>query len=166
MGGTHSRSSRLPRMRFTVGRLLLAAAVLAGVITLSTRPRDTFVFVTIIAAGLLMVFSRLSGAVARSPQAAIRIATAHLIESDAAFRPEKHMARAYLEFGLPRWTVDFYRVDGTSVVKRVEVTDRGVVRKSTSFREDQEITSVKESAPIYLLDRNGTVLNVTAHLSS
>jgi hypothetical protein len=164
MGGTGARLMRLPRLKFTVGGLLFAAAVMAAMLTLSTRPRDKFVCVVIIAAGLLMLFGRLSGAVARSPHEAIRIATAYLIETDAAFRPEKHMVRAYLEFGLPRWMVDFYRVDGTSVVKRVEVTDRGVVRGSTSFREDEEVRSLKRSAPMHLLDRDGTVLNVTVRL--
>src|SRR5436305_1672928 len=110
---------RLPRVQLSVRMLLFAAAVTAGLLMFSTRPRDAFAFVAIIVAGLLMIFTRLSAGVVRTPQEAIRIATAHWRATDPRFRPEKHMARAYLEFGLPRWTVDFYPVDGTSVVKRV-----------------------------------------------
>jgi hypothetical protein len=156
---------RLPRLRFTVRTLLFAAAITAGLLAFSTRPRDAIAFVAVIVAGLLTLFTRFNGAAVRSPQEAIRIATGDLRKRDAAFRPEKHMARAYMEFGLPLWTVDFYPVYGASVVKRVKVTDRGVVRGSASFREDAEVQSLKESPPIYLLDRDGTALDATVRLT-
>ncbi len=150
-----------PRVQLTLRTLLVATAIGAALFTLETRPRDEFALVAMIAAGMLMLFSRRPETNVSSPQQAIKLATAHMRKIDVMFRPEKHLARAYTQFGLAPWTVDFYPVDGVYVVRRVKITSRGSIHSSTSFGEDEHMTSLKKSLPIFILDRNGAVLDTS-----
>jgi len=138
--------------------LLVATAIGAGLFTLGTRPRDEFVLVAIIAAGILVLFSRRPDMRVQSPQQAIRIATTYMRSVNPTFRPDKHLARAYTQFDFAPWTVDFYPVDGVYVVKRVKITSRGSIHTSASFGEDEQMTSFKKSTPIFILNRDGAVL--------
>jgi hypothetical protein len=150
-----------PRVQLTLRTLLVATAIGAALFTLETRPRDEFVLVTLIAAGILILFNSRPETRVRSSRQAIRIATAHLRKVDATFRPEKHLARAYTQFGLVLWTVDFYPADGVYVVTRVRITSRGNIHGLASFGEDEQITSLKKSLPIFILDRDGAVLEAS-----
>ena len=154
------------RVQLSLRTLLVVIAIAAGLFTLGTRPRDDFVLVAIIATGILVLFSQRAEAPLQNPQQAIRIATAYMRNLDVTFRPDKHLARAYTQFGLAPWTVDFYPVDRVYVVKRVKITRRGSIHSLASFGEDQQMTSSKKSLPIFILDRNGAVLDASFGLGS
>jgi len=149
------------RVQLSLQTLLVATAVAAGLFTPGTRPRDEFVRVAMIAAGILALFSRRPETRLRSPQQAIRVATAHMRKRNVTFRPERHLARAYTQFGLALWTVDFYPADGVYVVTRVRITSRGSIHSLASFGEDEQMTSLKKSLSIFMLDQDGAVLDAS-----
>lgn len=147
-----------PRPQLTLRTLLVALAVAAAITTLCTRSRDEFVLVALVAAGMLVFFTRRPDVIVQKPSQAIQIATSHLRKLDPTFRPEKHVARAYRESMFAPWIVDFYASGSAHVIKRLNISGQGGIRSLTTFSEDDQITSLTESIPSFALDRNGSAV--------
>jgi hypothetical protein len=146
-------------MQLSLRTLLVAMAVAAALFTLCTPSPDEFAFGAIIAAGMFIFFARRPNVTVAKPSQAIQIAINHIRKLDVAFRPEKHMARAYRQSVLAPWIVDFYAPGGAHVIKRVRMSGKGTVRSLIVFTEDEQITSLKESSPIFVLARDGSVVD-------
>jgi hypothetical protein len=69
------------------------------------------------------------------------------------------VARAYRQSVLGPWVADFYASGGAHVIKRVTISGHGSIRSLTIFAEDEQITSLTESVPVYALDRDGCVVD-------
>ncbi|ODU00509.1 MAG: hypothetical protein ABS79_03230 [Planctomycetes bacterium SCN 63-9] len=95
-----------------------------------------------------------------SQQEAIRIAAIHASRADSAFLPEEHTAKAYRVCGMSPWYVDFYPAHGVFVVLRVAVSTKGRYLGSTAFGEDEGVESLRESPPMYYLDKDGNAATV------
>jgi hypothetical protein len=147
------------RVQLSLRTLLVALAVAAALFALGTRSRDEFAFVAIIAAGMFVFFIRRPNVTVQKPSHAILIAIDHIRKLDVTFRPEKHMARAYRQSVLTSWIVDFYASGGAHVVKRVKISGKGSIRSLTVFAEDEQIASLTESSPIFILARDGSVVD-------
>jgi hypothetical protein len=145
-----------PRVQLTLQSLLVIMAVAAAIFTLCTRSRDEFVLVAVIATGMLVFFTRCPTVTVQNPPDAIKIAVAHVMKVDQRFRPEKHVARAYRQSAIASWIVDFYVSGGASVIKRVKLSAQGSIRSMTIFTEDEQITSLTESSPLFILGRDGS----------
>jgi hypothetical protein len=150
-----------PRAQLGLRTLLAAMAIAAVCFTLCTRSRDEFVLIAIVASGMLVFFTRRPDLTVQKPGQAIKIAIAHIRQVDRTFQPEKHVAQAYRRFGIAPWIVDFYASGSAFIIKRVKISGRGKIRSSTSFAEDDGITSLKESIPTFTLDRNGAIVEAS-----
>jgi hypothetical protein len=110
---------RLPRVRFTVQRMMITVgfvATLLAVYRIATYEVDE--------------------------QEAIRIATNVLLRSDKSFHPESLKARACKGHCLlGPWTVEFSPAGSRYLVKVVDVYDSGSVGGITSFQESDHIVS-------------------------
>ena len=51
--------------------------------------------------------------------------------------------------------VDFYLDKRTYVVKRVKITDQGIIQGPWTFSESDKVTSARNGPGMYLLDRTG-----------
>lgn len=109
---------RLPRVRFTVRRMMAAVAAVAT--TLSLYRVATYEV---------------------SQREAIRIATDALRASDKSFRSNGIMARAYKTCGQAPWTVDFFPAGSRFLTRIVTVSDAGHVGRVTAFKESDRVVS-------------------------
>ncbi len=148
-----------PRAQLSLRTLLVAMAIAAALFTLCTRSRDEFVLVGLIAAGMLVFFTRRPDVTVQKPPQAIRVAIDHVRKLDPTFRPEKHVAQAYRRSVLSPWIVDFYASGGAHVIIRVTISGNGQIRSLTNYGEDEEIASLTESMPVFTLDRDGSVVD-------
>jgi hypothetical protein len=129
---------RLPRLRFTIRVLLIAITVAA------------------IPMGLFRGWAGVRVKVGSNEQA-VEAAAALVMTEDARFRPDKHMARVYLECGGTPLLVDFSPDDATHVVKRVGITAQGGFRGPSTFSKADGVKSFRDGPGLYLLDRKGKV---------
>jgi hypothetical protein len=127
---------KLPRVRFTVRRLMALIAMAAVLVTALRSPPSE----------------------AKSRQEAIRIAAAHAMSTDPTFRPERYTAKAYVECSLSPWTVDFTPVGGADVVRRIRVSFRGFVQGYWAFGENEHVKSYRESQRSFLLGSDGAAV--------
>jgi hypothetical protein len=146
-------------MQLTLQSLLVIMAIAAAIFTFCTRSPDEFVMVAVIAAGMLVFFTRCPNVKVEHPSDAIRIAVAHARKVDPTFRPEKHMARAYRQSTIASWIVDFYVSGGAYVIKRVRLSGQGSIRSLSIFTEDEQVASDTESSPIFILTQDGSALD-------
>lgn len=134
---------RLPRVRFTIRILFLAIGVVAIPIAFfRPEPRSEM----------------------RSDEQAVEVAAALVMQEDATFRPDKHGAKVYRECGMTPLLVDFSSNTGIYVVKRLGITDQGVVRGPSTFAESDRVKSFRDGPGVYLLDRTGKVVALAQYL--
>ena len=124
---------RLPRIRFTIRTLLVAIGIAAVPMTFfRSEPRVELT----------------------SYEKAVEIAAAVVMQEDATYQPEKHLAKVYRECSMAPLHVDFYSEDRAYVVKRVGFI-HGAIRGPTTFAECDRVTSSRDGPGMYALDRTG-----------
>jgi hypothetical protein len=60
--------------------------------------------------------------------------------------------------------VVFYSDKRTYVVKRVKITDQGIIQGPWTFSESDKVTSARNGPGMYLLDRTGKFIALSPYL--
>jgi hypothetical protein len=134
---------RVCRIRFTIRSLFIAIAIGA----------------------IPMAFFRPGSRVeVQSVEQAVEVAAALAMQEDATFRPDKHRAKVYRECGMVPLRVDFYSSVGTYVVKRIMITDQGVIQGPWAFTESDQVKSARNGPGMYLLNGKGKVIALLPYI--
>jgi hypothetical protein len=134
---------RVCRIRFTIRSLFIAIAIGA----------------------VPMAFFRPGSRVeVQSVEQAVEVAAALAMQEDATFRPDKHRAKVYRECGMVPLRVDFYSSVGTYVVKRIMITDQGVIQGPWAFTESDQVKSARNGPGMYLLNGKGKVIALLPYI--